>query len=135
MQGGALFNCLMPNEWNITAEAATWITEICTARPDLPFEKATVEVTVKGKATRHDLTLFDRDGKKVLTGEVKRPENPDGRNPMSDALLTDAFMKASTSGIPYFFTWNVNRCVLFDSLDIVFSTSRQVTHDVCAGLS
>jgi type I restriction-modification system DNA methylase subunit len=118
----------MPNEWNITAEAATWVTEICTARPDLPFEKATVEVTVKGKNTRHDLTLYDRDGKKVLTGEVKRPENPDGRNPMSDALLTDAFMKASATGTPYFFTWNVNRCVLFDSLKNAPLTERSLEH-------
>lgn len=118
----------MPNEWNITAEAATWITEICTARDDLPFEKATVEVTVKGKNTRHDLTLFDRDGKAVLSGEVKRPENPDGRNPMSDALLTDAFMKASTTGTPYFFTWNVNRCVLFDSLKNAPLTERSLEH-------
>lgn len=77
----------MPNKWNITAQAATWMTEICNARPELPFSHATVEETVKGSAKRHDLTLFYRVTKKpVLTGEVKRPENPDGRNPMSNAL-------------------------------------------------
>lgn len=119
----------MPNEWNITAQAATWMTEICNARPELPFSHATVEETVKGSAKRHDLTLFHRTTKKpILTGEVKRPENPDGRNPMSDALLSDAFMKASISGIPYFFTWNVNRCVLWDSFKSGPLTERNLEH-------
>ena len=118
----------MPNEWNITGQAATWMTEICTARPELGFKEATVEETVKGKATRHDLTLFAQDGKAILTGEVKRPENPEGRNPMSDALLFDAFNKASISGIPYFFTWNINRCVLFDSLKNAPLKERNLEH-------
>ncbi|BAZ28472.1 type I restriction-modification system methyltransferase subunit-like protein [Cylindrospermum sp. NIES-4074] len=118
----------MPNEWNITAQSATWITEICTARPDLPFSHATVEETVKRSAKRHDLVLFDRNNKKVLTGEVKRPENPDGRNPMSNALLEDAFLKASRSGIPYFFTWNINRCVLFDGLKNAPLIERDLEH-------
>lgn len=118
----------MPNEWNITAHTATFITQICTVRPDLPFSHATVEETVKGSAKRHDLVLFDRSGKKVLTGEVKRPENPDGRNPMSDALLVDAFLKAAQSGVPYFFTWNINRCVLWDGLKNAPLTDRNLEH-------
>ena len=58
----------MPNEWTITGQAATWISEICKDRPELGFKEATVEEKVIGKNTRHDLTLFDRDGKAVLTG-------------------------------------------------------------------
>lgn len=116
----------MPNEWNITAEAATWLSEICKARPELGFEKATVEETVSGKRTRHDITLFDCDGKPVLCGEAKRPENPEGRNPMTAALLEDAFLKASQSGIRYFFTWNVNACFLFDGAEMKPLPERRV---------
>jgi type I restriction-modification system DNA methylase subunit len=118
----------MPNEWNITALAASWMTEACNARPELPFSHAEVENTVKGSARRHDLVLFHRNGKKVLTGEVKRPENPDGRDPTADALLMDAFTKASLSGIPYFFTWNINRCVLWDSHQQGPLTERRLAH-------
>jgi len=108
----------MPNEWNITGQAATWLSEICKARPELGFDHAEVENTVDGKRTRHDITLFDADGKRVLCGEAKRPENPDGRNPMAGALLEDAFLKASQSGIRYFFTWNINSCFIFDAAEV-----------------
>ena len=107
----------MPNEWNIAAKAATWLTEICTARPDLGFDRAEVEVKVKGTNKRHDLTVYDKSGEAVLCGEAKRPENPEGDDPMADALIFDAFNKASLSGVRYFFTWNVNGAVLFDSLE------------------
>ena len=105
----------MPNEWTFTAQAATWITEICVVRPDLGLTHATVEEKVKGKATRHDLKIYDKSGQAVLCGEVKRPENPEGKNPMADDLIWDAFQKAIQSEIRYFFTWNINGAVLFDA--------------------
>ena len=66
----------MPNEWNIAAKAATWLTEICTARPDLGFDRAEVEVKVKGTNKRHDLTVYDKSGEAVLCGEAKRSRKP-----------------------------------------------------------
>ena len=104
----------MPNEWTFTAQSATWISEICAARPDLGFANATVEEPVKGKNTRHDLKIYDQAGHAVLCGEVKRPENPEGKDPMDDDLIWDAYKKATTSEIRYFFTWNINGAVLFD---------------------
>jgi hypothetical protein len=66
-----------------------------------------------GKRTRKDLVLFDRLDNKVLSGEVKLPDSPDGRTPYDAQLVEDAHIKASTDGIDYFFTWNVNSIVLW----------------------
>ena len=60
----------------------------------MPFSRARVEEPVKGNRKRHDLRIYDRADKVILTGEVKRPENPDGRSPYQESLVMDAPDKA-----------------------------------------
>ena len=101
------------NEWTLTAEIAEWANEAIRNRPGLPFSKAKVEVRGTRTKQRRDLTVFDRSGKAVLTGEMKMPDSPDGRSPFQESLVMDAHQKADNVGAEYFFTWNVNRCVLW----------------------
>lgn len=101
------------NEWTLTAEIAGWINEIIRNHPELPFSKAKVEVRGTRTRQRRDLTILDRAGKVVLTGEMKMPDSPDGRSPFQETLVMDAHDKADNIGADYFFTWNVNRCVLW----------------------
>jgi hypothetical protein len=96
------------------ADVAGWINAILEKRPELPFSHARIEESAEGKRTRRDLTLYDRDGNKALTGEAKMPDDPEGRTPYADSLVQNAFLKASDVGARYFFTWNVNRFVLWD---------------------
>lgn len=96
------------------ADVVSWINSILESRTDLPFKFAQVEKSAAGRRTRRDLTLYDRDGNKALTGEVKMPDAPDGRSPYAEDVVQDAFKKASDVGARYFFTWNVNRFILWD---------------------
>jgi type I restriction-modification system DNA methylase subunit len=104
-------------EWTFTAEVASQINQIAIEHPDLPFRKATVEERSRGKLKRRDLTLVDSNAKILLTGEVKLPDSPEGRTPFQDALVMDAHTKANNEGVEYFFTWNVNRCVLWRTFE------------------
>lgn len=104
------------NEVQFVGNVKSWIDQICrTEGPDFPFEKAEMEDYPSGKRTRKDLVLFNREGKKVLSGEVKLPDRMDGRTPYDSDLIEDAHIKASTDGIDYFFTWNVNSFVLWQT--------------------
>lgn len=105
------------NEWTFTAEVAKWIEQILNDRPDLPFSKAQVEVRGTGSRKRRDLTIYDRQGNVSLTGEFKMPDNPDGRTPLHEGLVKDAHEKADAIGAAYFFTCNVNRCVLWQTFE------------------
>lgn len=111
------------------ADVASWINSILEKRNDLPFTHAKVEKSAAGKRTRKDLTLFDRDGNKALTGEVKMPDAPDGQTPYDDAVVQDAFQKASDVGAPYFFTWNVNRFVLWDPSKVRLPVLQRQSRD------
>jgi hypothetical protein len=64
---------------------------------------------------RSDLRVYDANDKLVLAGEVKLPGTPEGRNAYNAALVEDSYQKASNAGAEFFFTWNVNKLVLFDS--------------------
>jgi len=66
---------------------------------------------------RRDITLLDRESRPVLTGEIKLPDRPDGQSPYADPLVEDAFNKANAKGLEYFFTWNVNRFVLWKTFE------------------
>jgi len=101
------------NEVTFMSDVAGWINAILEKRPDLPFTHAKIEESAEGKRTRRDLTLYDRDGSKALTGEAKIPDDPH-LGPHADSVVQDAFQKASDAGARYFFTWNVNRFVLWD---------------------
>src|SRR3972149_8028570 len=102
------------NEVQFVAEVKSWVDEICRSKDaSFPFAKAEIEVRSKGKRERRDFVLLNHRGEKVLTGEVKLPDRPDGRNPYAEELVLDAQEKANAVGADYFFTWNVNRMVLW----------------------
>jgi len=105
------------NEWTFTADVASQINLILNDKPELPFSKALVEERGKGSRKRRDLTIYDREGKIVLTGEVKMPESPEGRSPYQESLVIDAHEKANRIGVEYYFTWNVNKCVLWKTFE------------------
>jgi hypothetical protein len=103
------------NEVTFTSDVVGWINSILERDKDrLPFKSAQIEKSARGKRTRRDLTIYDKDGNKALTGELKMPDAPDGRTPYAEDVVQDAFKKASDVGAKYFFTWNVNRLVLWD---------------------
>ena len=80
-----------------------------------PFTDAKVEQRGAGSAKRSDLVLYDRDDKPALTGEIKLPDTIEGQTPFHAKLITDARRKAARLGCPFFFTWNVNRFVLWQT--------------------
>lgn len=105
------------NEWTFTADVASHINAILRDRPDLRFSNAQVEERGRGSRKRRDLTIYDRHNKIALTGEVKMPDSPEGRSPYQEALVLDAHDKANRIGVEHFFTWNVNKCVLWKTFE------------------
>lgn len=103
------------NEWGFTGEVKSWIDQIAKFNTNLPFAGARVEDVGKGSQKRRDLTLIDRSGEPLLTGEVKLPDAPDGGSPYRSEVVKDAQKKALRAGVKFFFTWNVNECVLWET--------------------
>jgi len=71
------------------------------------------QVDSSGKVRRCDIRLNSRGGRKLVSGEVKRPEVADGRDPRNPNLIADARQKAVARGLPYYFTCNFAKVVLF----------------------
>jgi hypothetical protein len=105
------------NEWTFAADVCKTIQGILAENPSLPFLEAKVEEGARGGRKRRDLTLYRAAGQPVLTGEIKLPDRPDGQSPYSDPLRDDAFQKANAKGVEHFFTWNVNRFVLWKTFE------------------
>ena len=103
------------NEWGFTGEVKSWIDQIVQRNTNLPFSGARVEDRGHGSQKRRDLTLVDRNGVALLTGEVKLPDAPDGASPYRAEVVKDARQKAERAGVKFFFTWNVNECVLWET--------------------
>ena len=103
------------NEWEFTAAAAGWINEFIGKDPGLPFSAARCEQRSRGSLKRRDLTLLDGNRCIVLTGEVKLPYNKDGSSPLNAAVVRDARAKARRARSRFFFTWNVNEFVLWET--------------------
>jgi len=102
-------------EWEFTADAASWINEILAQNPRLPFSRAKCEQRGSGSAQRRDLTLLDKNQAVSLTGEVKLPFQKDGGSPYIESVVQDARHKAQRAGARFFFTWNVNELVLWET--------------------
>ncbi|HKZ85711.1 MAG TPA: N-6 DNA methylase [Anaerolineae bacterium] len=116
----SLYTCLtMPQvtEWEFTGDIASRLNHLLASRPDLPFVEARVEMRQVGRTKRRDLTLLGKDGRPVLTGEVKMPDRPDGRSPYQQGVVEDAHRKANAVGVEYNFTWNVNDFVLWKTFE------------------
>ncbi len=109
------------NEWSFTADVKEWINGILKENPALAsiFSEAKVETPTKIKTAtkRRDLTLLSKSNKPVLTGEIKLPYQSEGRSPYADALVEGAHAKASKVGAEFFFTWNINRFVLWRTFE------------------
>src|SRR5215217_1320246 len=103
------------NEWQFTSDVAKWIALILDKNWDLPFGDAYCEGQSPDSLKRRDLTIKDRNGRIVLTGEVKLPGKKDGATPYNVKVVEDARSKARRAGVRYFFTWNVNDCVLWET--------------------
>lgn len=104
-----------PHELEFTGQAASWMNLILEKDPALPFSEARCERRSQGSQQRRDLTLLGRDGGVRVTGEVKLPYQKDGGTPYHSAVVRDARIKARRAGARFFFTWNVNECVLWDA--------------------
>jgi hypothetical protein len=80
-------------ERTFTADIASRINSLLQGHPELHFREAKVEERRKGNLKRRDLTLYDMNGRIALTGEVKMPDNPDGRSPFQQGVVEDAHQK------------------------------------------
>lgn len=102
-------------EWEFVGDAKEWIALALVHNTQLQFSGAKLEQRGSGSNKRRDLTLLDKSGRAVITGEVKMPYAPDGTSPFRSDVVTDARKKAERAGVKYFFTWNVNQCVLWET--------------------
>jgi hypothetical protein len=104
------------NEVSFCGDVKSWADALFSQHPEWPFSEAKIEEYGTGSNKRQDLRFLDREHRApILSGEVKMPGTAEGRNPYDNALMQDAFLKAKNIQAPYFFTWNVNTFVLFDS--------------------
>ena len=101
------------HELTFCAEVAGWLNHELETRPELAFGHVKTEQSSRGSRTRRDLSMTDRSGKVAVTGEVKLPYMADGGSPFNPAVVEDAHGKAARVGATFFFTWNVNRIVLW----------------------
>lgn len=81
------------NEWEFTGKVQSWIDAIINRTPSLPFSEARCERSTRGSRKRNDLTLFDRNGIAILTGEAKLPYAHDGGSPYNHKVVEDARVK------------------------------------------
>lgn len=71
------------------------------------------QVDDEGRVRRCDIRLSSVSGRKLVSGEMKRPEVPEGRDPRNESLRADARRKAIARGLPYYFTCNMAEVVLY----------------------
>ena len=71
------------------------------------------QVDADGKVRRCDLRFNTAAGRKLASGELKRPEVREGRDPRNDKLRNDARRKAIARGLPYYFTCNIADVILY----------------------
>ena len=103
------------NEVTFCSRVSKWADCLFQGHPDMPFKRTEIEESKGINKKRSDLRVYDSNDKLVLAGEVKLPGTPEGRNAYNAALVEDSYQKASNAGAEFFFTWNVNKFVLFDS--------------------
>ncbi|PND27631.1 hypothetical protein CN933_05755 [Sinorhizobium sp. M4_45] len=72
------------------------------------------QVDAKGAVRRCDIRFNSEKGRKLASGELKRPEVPEGRDVRAEALRADARRKALARGLPYYFTCNIRDVALYE---------------------
>jgi hypothetical protein len=103
-------------EWEFTGNVVSWINVLLSQSPVPPFSQAKIEQRGQGSNKRRDLTLLDQSNRPLVTGEVKLPYAADGGTPHNAKVVEDARRKANRAKVAYFFTWNVNECVLWETV-------------------
>ncbi len=114
----------MPNDAMNELTFAGWLAEFTATRarrkiddgePVLISSGAIEErqVDAEGRVRRCDLRFNSASGRKLASGELKRPEVPEGRDPRNEKLRFDARRKAIARGLPYYFTCNIATVVLY----------------------
>jgi hypothetical protein len=71
------------------------------------------QVDANGRVRRCDIRLNSVTGRKLASGEMKRPEVPEGRDVRNESLREDARRKAVARGLPFYFTCNMAEVVLY----------------------
>ena len=107
--------CPTVNELTFTANAAKWMEEIIKGNPSLPFSTVEIENKSLKSAKRNDFVIHGKNGKPLITGEAKMPDKLNGGSPLNETVIIDAQNKANDLGVEYFFTWNVNHLVLWET--------------------
>jgi hypothetical protein len=72
------------------------------------------QVDAKGAVRRCDVRFNSDKGRKLASGELKRPEVPEGRDVRAEGLRADARRKALARGLPYYFTCNIRHVALYE---------------------
>ncbi len=103
------------HEVTFCSRVAKWADAIFKNNPTWSFKRTEIEESKGIKRKRSDLRVYGANNKLILAGEVKLPGTAEGRNAYNFALVDDSCHKASNAGAEFFFTWNVNKFVLFDS--------------------
>ena len=102
-------------EVTFCSRVSKWADSIFENTPALSFKRTEIEESKGIKRKRSDLRIYGKTDNLILAGEVKLPGTAEGRNAYNFALVEDSYQKASNAGAEFFFTWNVNKLVLFDS--------------------
>jgi methylase of polypeptide subunit release factors len=102
-------------EVTFCSRVSKWADSLFESNPSLPFKRTEIEQSKGIKRKRSDLRVYGANKQLILAGEVKLPGTVEGRNAYNSALVEDSYQKASGAGAEFFFTWNVNKFVLFDA--------------------
>ena len=107
----------MPIEYDerwLQGKILVWMNEAIKER-NLPFECVEQEIRIEtpsGHRRYPDLVVWYKRGiKAACLIELKRPIF----DPYDEELVDTALMKATSAGIPFFATWNVNKLVLWET--------------------
>ena len=84
------------------------------------------QLDATGRYGRCDIRLNSHSGRKLVSGEVKRPEDTKGRDPRNESLVRDARLKAVARGLPFYFTCNMVEVVLFEVSEDASEHDREI---------
>jgi len=102
-------------EVTFCSRVSKWADALFAQNPVWGFKRSEIEESKGIERKRSDLRVYGVRENLVLGGEVKLPGTVEGRNAHSHSLVEDSNTKASNAGAEFFFTWNVNKLVLFDA--------------------
>lgn len=102
-------------EWELSTNIAALINQMIGKGRILPFSKVRCERKPDGPGGSPVLTLLGGLGQILVTGEVRPPYHETGSSPFNPTFVNDARAKACKVSSRYFFTCNLNECVLWET--------------------